>query len=1045
MPAVLLDDNGSAIGVNQAWQEAGLPDPATTDHLPRLTAMPLEAGGRLLVQTLPEPRPEKIMRMAGRMARVAGWEVDLRAGRLIWSEELYRLHELPPGDSITLEKGLTFYLPEYREMVVKAGDDCVAGTAPLDFEAELITARGRRMWVHVVGEAVSDSQGEVIGMRGAMQDVSNRKKLESSLLVSEGRFQQMAESLALMVWSAGPDGEVDYLNRHFFDYTGLDPGDYILSTWPESLFPEDREPALEAWQRSQDLVSPFQVEHRICRKDGAYRWFRVQALPFCSARGEVIKWYGTALDIHDLKELEQQATHFAERLRTTLESLTDGFMMLDHDWRVTYVNAQTEMLFQKTREELVGQNLWKHFPQARTSCFARGYEQALAQNRPVTVEEYSTVLRRWLEVRSYPSSEGLAVYIRDVGERVASREALRTSEERFQFLSKATKDAIWDWDLVHGTLWWSESFEVLFGIQRAQVALGIDSWMQRVHPQDLKLIQRDLQKAIEGNENSWVSEYRFARQDGSWAQVLDRGYIIRDEGGKATRMIGSMTDLTEHKQAEARIHEQAALIDQARDAIIVRDLQQRITFWSKGAERIYGRIAEEALGQYADQMLQPEPEMFAKADREVRKKGEWVGEIHKRARDGQRVTLAARWTLLNCSGGNPRAIMSIDTDVTQARSLEQQFLRAQRMESIGTLAGGIAHDLNNVLAPIIMSVEYLRAAFTDPEDLEVIEMMAASAQRGADMVRQVLTFARGVEGQRMEVQLTTLLKEIEQFTRDTFPKQVEIQLKLPESLPGVIGDPTQLHQVLVNLCVNARDAMPGGGHLCLAADPVELQEHETLTPGSYVRIRVDDTGSGIPAEILEKIYDPFFTTKAVGKGTGLGLSTTMAIVKGHGGFLQVTSEVGAGTRFQVFLPSAASGPSEIHDSGERKAEIPRGNGELILVVDDEQGIRQAARRTLEAHGYRVLLAADGAEAVETFTTHHGQVAVVLTDLMMPVLDGLATVSRLQQIQPDLPIIAASGLGSSDQEQELARRGVTCFLAKPYGARVLLQAVRNLLD
>jgi PAS domain S-box-containing protein len=393
---------------------------------------------------------------------------------------------------------------------------------------------------------------------------------------------------------------------------------------------------------------------------------------------------------------------------------------------------------------------------------------------------------------------------------------------------------------------------------------------------------------------------------------------------------------------------------------------------------------------------------------------------------------------------NPEEGVCFVLDLTERKKLEQQFLRAQRMESIGTLAGGIAHDLNNALSPIMMALEVLKIRFPDPESLDVLDLLSISAQRGADMVRQVLSFARGVEGRRMEVQVKHLIRDIEKITSDTFVKTIQVRSKFPGDLWTVMGDPTQLHQVLLNLSVNARDAMPNGGVLTFSAENLTLDAHYAslnpeAKPGPYVFIQVEDTGSGIPPETLEKIFDPFFTTKEVGKGTGLGLSTSLAIVKSHGGFMRVYSEMGKGTKFHINLPAQTE--ASVAVTAEIAAELPRGNGEVILVVDDEASVRQITQQTLEAFGYRVILASDGSEALAIYATRRAEIAAVLTDMTMPVMDGLATIHVLKKLDPAVRIIAASGRTANSQ---IAGLGVKHFLTKPYTAETLLKVLKEML-
>jgi PAS domain S-box-containing protein len=387
-------------------------------------------------------------------------------------------------------------------------------------------------------------------------------------------------------------------------------------------------------------------------------------------------------------------------------------------------------------------------------------------------------------------------------------------------------------------------------------------------------------------------------------------------------------------------------------------------------------------------------------------------------------------------------------DLTEQKKLEQQYLRVQRMESIGTLAGGIAHDLNNILAPIIMAVELLNRRIEDPQARGLVGAIEASAKRAAEVVRQILSFVRGLEGQRIEVRLKDLLQDLENIIRNTFPKDVRLQFTIPPDIWSVLGDPTQVHQVLLNLCVNARDAMPKGGHLTIHAENAVLDEHYAAMnvqakPGRYVNLIVTDSGTGMPPEVSNRIFEPFFTTKDLTKGTGLGLSTVMAIVKSHEGVINVYSEPGHGTRFNVYLP--AMPPSGGETNGPPQAdELPRGHGETILVVDDEVSILNITAQTLRAFGYKVLTAGDGAEAVAVYAEYRRGISAALIDMSMPIMDGPAAIRALMKINPAIRIIGVSGLNIYGDVKQLSEANVRRFLTKPFTAGILLTTLRAVL-
>jgi CheY-like chemotaxis protein len=371
------------------------------------------------------------------------------------------------------------------------------------------------------------------------------------------------------------------------------------------------------------------------------------------------------------------------------------------------------------------------------------------------------------------------------------------------------------------------------------------------------------------------------------------------------------------------------------------------------------------------------------------------------------------------------------------------------MESLGTLAGGIAHDLNNVLSPLLFSLQLLKERITDSEGRGLLDMLEINVQRGTNLVKQVLAFGRGVKGERIPIQPAQIAREIKHIIQETFPKSVEYEFQSDADLWTIIGDPTQLHQVLLNLCVNARDAMPNGGRLSIHMKNVTLDKaQQELNPGAqlgpHVVISVSDTGVGMAKEVQDKMFEPFFTTKEPGKGTGLGLSTTLSIIKSHGGFINCYSEVGKGTTFKIYLPADIH-PVAASTAVMEQSKLPGGHNELVLVVDDEESIRKVAKKTLERNGYRVLLASDGAEAVSLYAMRRKDIDAVIADMAMPVMDGPATILALKAINPEVKILSTSGLASEGGLAKAMSAGVRHFIPKPYTADAMLVALHNLLN
>ncbi|KAM3091356.1 response regulator [Phormidesmis sp. 146-12] len=522
-------------------------------------------------------------------------------------------------------------------------------------------------------------------------------------------------------------------------------------------------------------------------------------------------------------------------------------------------------------------------------------------------------------------------------------------------------------------------------------------------------------------------------------------YLVK---GKVTGdlLARSLRYAIERQRAEQKIREQAALLEITTDAMLVRDLQHTIVFWNKGAERLFGWKAEEAIGQNVNQLMyRKSSSQLKEAVNTVLEKGEWIGELNKITKSGQEVIVESRWTLVRDDAKRPKSILTVDTDITEKKQLEAQFFRAQRLESIGTLASGIAHDLNNILTPILAASQLLPLKLKNLDDRSqlLLQLLETNAKRGADLVKQVLSFTRGVEGRRMVLQTRHLIGEIERTIQETFPKSITVCTHIPKDLWTVSGDSTQLHQVLMNLCVNARDAMLSGGLLTISAQNQWLTENDArlnfeAQVGPYIVISVADTGMGIPESNLERIFEPFFTTKELGKGTGLGLSTVVGIVKSHGGFVTVSSQEGKGTEFKVFLPAVMVREARSQDD----SELRKGAYSLILVVDDEAPVRDSTRIALESYEYQVLTATNGREAIDLYARHSQDIRLVLLDLMMPVMDGPETIAILKRMNPEIEIVAMSGLSSKSMIGEAAAAGVQRFLSKPFTVRELLGTLQE---
>jgi PAS domain S-box-containing protein len=624
-------------------------------------------------------------------------------------------------------------------------------------------------------------------------------------------------------------------------------------------------------------------------------------------------------------------------------------------------------------------------------------------------------------------------------------DALHASELSYRRLFEAARDGILILDVETGRITDANPFLVeLLGFSRAEM---IGKTVGELSPfKDIASNQTMLEE---------LQRHGYVRYKNLPLETVDGRHVDVEfvsnvyQAGEKEVIQCNIRDNTDRKKAEEQITEQAGFLDKAHDAIVVRDLEGKILFWNRGAERMYGWSRQEVLGGYIGGLIYASPKEHEKITELTIRDGEWSGDLQHLTKDRREITTEARWSLIRNGEGNPKSILAINTDVTEKKKFEAQFMRSQRMESIGTLAGGIAHDLNNILTPIMMSIELLKTISDNPRAKSMLETIEGSARRGSAIVRQVLSFARGMEGEKIEVQPKHLLKELETLIEETFPKEIQMHVSIPNDTWTILGDPTQVHQILLNLCLNARDAMPNGGNLTLAAENCVFDKqyaamHGEAKAGRYVKMSVTDSGIGIPPNLLDKIFEPFFTTKDIHEGTGLGLSTVLAIVKGHHGIINVYSEPGKGTAFNVYLPAVEVSP----EGGEEQSDpfdLPRGNGETVLIIDDEASVVSITGETLQAFGYQVLTAADGAHGVAVYARHMDAISVVITDMMMPVMDGLATIQALKRINPEIKIIAASGLTSDSRVAKATFAMVKHFLMKPYTAGSLLKTLRSVLD
>ncbi|WP_395750582.1 PAS domain-containing protein [Prosthecobacter sp.] len=822
-----------------------------------------------------------------------------------------------------------------------------------------------------------------------------RHQAELALRQSEERYALAATGSTGGVWDWDIRTGGVYYSARFRELLGYNHEEFpsLFFAWEQRMHPDDLPLVRAALESHLERHNEFCIEYRIQVKSGGYRWFEARGQALWDKYGEPYRMAGSALDIHERK-LDEQRLLRLNRLHAMSSSINEAIVRIREPQQL--YEAAVSIAVEKGSMKMA----WIGFYDAAAETLqpvacAGGYERYL---------DGLTLITR----ADHPSARGPAGRAFRNGTHEISNDI--ENDESFYFRERALERGFRSC--------------AAFPLKPGGTPVGV----LLIYADERDCFQEEEIRVLNALANDLSFAMETVEREKERQQAIE---ALRENERMISTLMGNLPGAAYR-----------SLIDE----------KWTLEFISEGCLELTGYEAEVFSGNgevFFGDLIHPE-------DRDhVRETVTEAVAAGKRFEMSYRIRTAegaVKWIWERGQGipsedGVIRHIEGFMTDVTEKRRMESQSLRNQRLESIGTLAGGVAHDLNNVLTPILMSLTILRMKLQQPRDVELLNAMENSANRGAEMVKQILSFARGVEGRSMRLRPQDVLQEIEQLIHETFPKFIKCRIACPEETWNVEGDPTQLHQVLLNLCVNARDAMPAGGELDIMISNVAVDEqfasmHPDAKTGPHVVFEVRDTGTGIPPEVRDRIFDPFFTTKEMGKGTGLGLATTLGIVKSHHGFIDLTSRMGKGTVFRVYLPAKTD--SENIDAQPVESTRCLGHGELILVVDDESAILTATSHTLEAFGYRVIAACDGTDAIATFLKSAEKPAALITDMMMPNMDGPTLIQALRKIHPSLPIIGASGL-SHQMQAQVNSLGVKHFLRKPYNADALLEALSDVLQ
>jgi len=901
----------------------------------------------------------------------------------------------------------------------------------------------------------------------------------------EDELRAIIDNAPVFLWSDLPDGYCDFLNQPWLAYFNLSLQEAQGAGWATVLHPDDAAHHLESWQRAVSTGIPLETEARFRRFDGEYRWFLTRANPLRDKTGRIVKWYGTNIDIENLKRTEARLRQSEEELQRSQHYLAEA-QRLSHIGSWAWSPVSNAILYWS--EECY--RILGYDPAQGLPSFESSFERIHPEDRPALAEtieravreragfqiDYRLMLpdgtRRSVHIQSQPVLDVSGALVEFIGTVMdVTEQELLTQERRRReaYLAEAQKlshTGSFGWKPDTGEIIWSAETYRIFGYDRA-VTPTIDLVAQRVHPEDRADFQAVIERASAG-ALEFEHAYRLLLPDGRAKHVHALAHATRDASGNR-EFVGAVTDTTDRKRAEESLRASEAYLAEAQRLSHTGSWawspDSDISYWSEECYRVLSFDPRDGLPRFEEflQRIHPDDQSGFRelTQRAIREKTEWEADYRIVHPDGLvRDIHVVGHPVLGTSG---RLVEFVGTviDVTDRKRAEQELrtseleraraehaLRhSQKMEAIGTFAGGIAHDFNNILGAILGYSELAQGKLCEGKALDdELEQVMHASNRGKRLVEQILAFSRSGVGSRVPVHVESAVAETLALLAASLPSGVRLEQKLSAGDAAVVGDATQLHQVAMNLCTNAVQAMARGGVLTVTLDRMELAQqrplsHGVLEPGVYVRLSVADTGSGIPRTALERIFDPFFTTKGVGKGTGLGLSLVHGIVADSRGAIDVATREGAGTTFTVWLPcSGETAAPAVEDF----AELPQGHGESVMIVDDEQPLVRLAEETLAQLGYDPAGFDSSVAALEAFRAEPQRYDLLLTDQTMPDLTGTELAQAIRQLRPELPIVLMSGYKGSQLNALAQAAGVSAILHKPLVSRDIAESIARAL-
>jgi PAS domain S-box-containing protein len=880
---------------------------------------------------------------------------------------------------------------------------------------------------------------------------------------SEGRFRALAASAPVGMFQAGLDGNATYVNAKVCEFTGLPAEAHLGDGWIGSVHPDDRKRVRAEWSKTVQGKGPSSTEFRFVSRDNVVTWVSALAAPFRAPSGEVIGSIGTLADITKHKRVEAALRESEERFRQLAETVREVFYIYDRAaGRFLYMSPTYEDLWQEPVQKAYD-DVMSFRRAVHPDDDARFSEAARKESEEGEYfnAEYRIVRPdgsvRWVRSRNFPILDENGAELRvvglteDVTEHKEAELALRESERKFRLMTEAIDDVFWiSTPGVTEQIYVSPAYEKLWGRSLEEVLREKRSFIEAIHPDD----RARYAAAIETEHaqgRAYTCEYRICRPDGTMRWISERGFPATDDEGQVTLMAGSCEDITERKLAEGALRESEKrfrlLFENSHDLITTAD-EKGTTLWANPAwHAVFGDDLADGGAPFTK--IHPDDlERVTEAWQHLVSDGAEIRNIEYRFQDpgGEYLTFATSAYRAESSEGTLYCVIA--RDITGRRQLEEQLRQSQKMEAVGRLAGGVAHDFNNVLTAIIGFTEMIRDDLpSGSEARQNSEEVLKAGHRAAGLVRQLLAFSRRQVMRPMVMDLNGVVTEMRKMLARVIREDIELVTELGDKPSYVEADPGQIEQVILNLALNAGDAMPSGGRLVITTSTVDLGREPVpaveLSPGWYVKLSVSDTGCGMDHDAIVRIFEPFFTTKDKGHGTGLGLATVYGIVRQTGGDIAVESEVGAGTTFSVFLPLARSTELSADPVGPTASQFA--GTETVLLVEDEDAVRKVTAQILCMQGYTVLEAGNGAEALDVWHEHSSDICLVLTDVIMPRVNGKELVDQLRSERPGLPVVYLSGHVDEALRRQIVLDRHTDFLQKPVTAVKLLKHVHGFLD